>query len=241
MTNEELLKQFIANYNESVKSDRALMALWTKSKKNAVTYADADRYAVMVGSKMAKAFEKTLVDADLIESVIEHDLASTIVPRMTAGMDESVGAVARRAQATVNKRGRVGLNVLSAAPNQSRTDGLVTFLSDRLFPEIQEKFGQNLVNYAQSVSTDTMKANIDAQEAIGVKAIVERIYDGVGLHDGKQPCEWCLARAGVWSYADANANGVFERHDGCGCTITYQIEGDAVQTQTDWRTNTWEY
>lgn len=241
MTNEEILEQFVANYNESVKADKAFLALWDRAKKSNATYADADRFAVAVGNKMAKAFDKTLADSGLIDEVVSRELAQTIVPRMATNADTTVGAVAKRAQAAINKRGRVGLNVLASPQNQSRVDGLVTFLSDRVYSEIQEKFGQSLVNYSQSVSTSTMKTNIKAQEAIGVKAIIERVYDGRGLHDGKEPCQWCIDRAGTWTYEEARDNGVFERHDGCECTITYQIEGDDVQLQTDWKTNTWQY
>ena len=238
MTDQELVQLFTKKYDDAVKADKALLAL---HRKSVVTYTDADKYAVKIGEHMAQAFSETVTEAGLTDGVITRKTASALFPKMTTGMDSIVGKYARKAQATVNKRGGVGLNVLAHNHNTSRVNGLIEYAADRVYSEIQDKLGQTIVNYSQSVTTDTLKANAEAQERIGVKAVIVREYDGVGLHDGKDPCEWCMSRAGTWSYDEANANGVFERHDGCGCTITYTIEGDDTQVQTDWRTNTWEY
>lgn len=241
MTTKDLYDNLAKNYNEAVKADKKLLALWRKAERGVATYADADKYAVMIGDKMANAFDKAIVDAGLAEEVVSADVSNALLRNLTKGIDNTVGGFTRRVQAAVNKRGGVGLSVVDYKRNQSRVDGLVEYVTGRQYSEVQEKMKQNIVNYSQSVTTGTMRANISAQEAIGVHAIVERIYDGVGLHDGKDPCEWCMARAGTWTYDEANRNGVFERHDGCGCTITYEIEGDRTQLQTDWKSNTWEY
>lgn len=240
MTNKDLYDNFVKAYNDSVKADKKLLALWNKAEKGAATYADADKYAVMIGDKMANAFNTAINEAGLANEVVTREVAVSVIPNMTKGIDKTVGGFAQRAQAAVNKRGGVGLSVLSNKHNQSRVDGLIEFISGRQYSEVQEKMKQNIVNYSQSITTGTMKRNIRAQESVGIKAVVERIYDGVGLHDGKDPCEWCISRAGTWSYDDANKNGVFERHDGCGCTITYEIEGGNKQIQTEWEHNVWE-
>ena len=86
---------------------------------------------------------------------------------------------------------------------------------------------------------ETEKENARLRNELGLETTVVRVYDGVGLKGGKEPCEWCISREGVYSYEDAVANGVFERHPGCGCTIEYHTS-KGVQTQTDWTTNTWE-
>lgn len=68
---------------------------------------------------------------------------------------------------------------------------------------------------------DTESINADASNNLGLETTVVRKYDGIGLHDGKDPCQWCINKAGSWTYDDAKANGVWARHEGCGCTIEY--------------------
>lgn len=240
MKPDEIFAAVRDSYNEAVKADKALLALWDKAEKGAATYADADKYAVKIGKAMAKALDDGLAAANLPDGIITEEVAQAIIPKVTAGTEKTVAGYAKRVQQATNKRAGIGVGVVDHRHNASRVDGLVKHATDRAFEDIREKLGQNVVNYTQSVVTGTMRANIEAQESIGIKATIVRTYDGVGLHSGKEPCYWCIDRAGVWDYDQARDNGVFERHDGCGCTITYEPEGGDKQLQTNWRNNEWE-
>ena len=65
---------------------------------------------------------------------------------------------------------------------------------------------------------------------MGFTQTVVREYDGVGLGNGTRPCNWCIGRAGTWTYEEAKENGVFERHTGCGCTIEV-VSSDKVTNE----------
>ena len=94
-------------------------------------------------------------------------------------------------------------------------------------------------NIAMKASDDSLMRNAENASGVGLETKVIRHYDDVGLHGGKDVCQWCQSREGEWSYDEANSNGVFERHPGCECTIEYLTE-KGIQRQMDWQHNTWE-
>lgn len=93
--------------------------------------------------------------------------------------------------------------------------------------------------FSRKVLDDNGKKNIGDAAAAGLETKVIRSYDDVGLHGGKDDCEWCKKREGDWSYKEAIQKGVFERHPGCECTIDY-VTAKGTKRQTNWRFNTWE-
>ena len=94
---------------------------------------------------------------------------------------------------------------------------------------VQNQIEQIFANWFVKAVDDAIRENVEISESVGMETVVIREYDGVGVHDGKTPCQWCLDRAGSWSYEDAQANGVWERHEGCGCTITYKTKKGDIQ------------
>lgn len=93
-------------------------------------------------------------------------------------------------------------------------------------------------NSRKSVDDADRKGVSDAYNA-GLETRVIRTYDDVGLHGGKDDCEFCKSREGDWSYKDAIQHGVFQRHPGCGCEIDYVTER-GTKRQVDWKHNTWD-
>ena len=87
---------------------------------------------------------------------------------------------------------------------------------------------------------DSLKKNASAAQNVGLEVRVTRIYDGIGVHDRKDECQWCLSRCGKdMPLSEAYAKGTFERHPGCGCEVLYVV-GKRVQRQSDWTRNEWE-
>ena len=103
---------------------------------------------------------------------------------------------------------------------------------------IDDEFEQDGITESRRVVDDSYKTNASYANNAGLETTVERSYDGVGLHNGKDPCKWCIERAGIWSYGEAYQNGVWSRHDGCGCEIIYNCARGSMR-QTDWRSNKW--
>lgn len=75
--------------------------------------------------------------------------------------------------------------------------------------------------FARKAMDDSLKHNAENASGAGLEVRVTRIYDGVGLSNGRR-CEWCLERCGEdMPYQEAYQKGAFERHEGCGCIIEY--------------------
>ena len=105
--------------------------------------------------------------------------------------------------------------------------------------ELNNALTDPTITAVQKYYDDFQRENAQLRAELGLETTVVRVYDGVGLKGGKEPCQWCMDREGVWTYDEAISNGVFERHPGCGCTIEYHTS-KGTQRQTDWTTNTWE-
>lgn len=75
-----------------------------------------------------------------------------------------------------------------------------------------------LAHYAQSLAEQPMT------EAVQQAAIQGDITEVVREAEGAYTCDWCLERCGVWDPYDANAYGVWAKHDGCDCRIYVRKE-----------------
>lgn len=234
----ELLKNIATSYNSYVSKDAELKRLAKLVNSSKATYAEGDRLAHGLGKALASAIQQNVSSEILPNGIMYYNIAEKVLPPLCTGVESTIADYAMEIQRTINDRAGLGINVVRPKHNADRMNGLVQFASSDEYDAIASRLGEAVINYEQNVMTETLKENARVQESLGIEAVVERIYDGVGLHDGKQPCQWCMDRAGVWTYSEANANGVFERHDGCGCIINYTVNG-RTQTQTNWRHNEW--
>ena len=75
-----------------------------------------------------------------------------------------------------------------------------------------------LAHYAQTLAEQPMT------EAVQQAAVQGDITEVVREAEGAYTCEWCLERCGVWNPYDANAYGVWAKHDGCDCRIYVRKE-----------------
>lgn len=186
--------------------------------RNAKDYLDAMAYAKGSGDELAQTIS-ALAD---IASMSEDELAQLLDACLKVNHG-NVTAVCMRAQGAVNRRARLNIGALTAdySPEIART--MAAKLIDSQDPSFEHL--KNLVIKETMGAVDrTISKNAAAQSEMGLTCRIVRKYDDVGLHDGKDPCQWCLAREGEWdNYQDAYNAGAFERHDGCGCRITYEV------------------
>lgn len=96
----------------------------------------------------------------------------------------------------------------------------------------KEKMVTSLMTLAIASTDDSIQENVRNASGVGLEVKVRRIYDGVGVHDGKDPCYWCIERCGTFTVDEAYYHGVFQRHDGCGCTIEYTSKKGVRTYQT---------
>lgn len=193
------------------------------------TFAGLHSLAKITGSEMADDIIKQLNTG----AEISLDLARQIIH---SPLVKNHAYIAEMAAAVINamyKLSGIGIKAIIPDYNIDRENDLVT-----------EAVNQSIVRedievLAFKVEDDSIRQNAYASEETGLDTRVTRTYDGVGVHDGKDTCEWCLSRCGEnMTLTEAYAKGSFERHPGCGCELLYTTRR-GTERQTDWTTNTW--
>lgn len=236
---EEVIKKIAKDFRVNIKGNPDIRPLQKKLIKKTATYTDADKYALEV----AKALGKSLSDNLQWGALTEAEYREVISQVLPAGLESTYATVSDYAGAVqrgLNERYDIKLKVLKTKIN---ADDIVNITSKAkkaaAYEEVAGVVSQDTMSFAQNVAVNTMKDNASFQNNVGYDIKVERKYDDVGLHNRKEPCQWCIEREGTWSYEDALVNGVFARHPGCGCTIIYHAE-KGPQLQTNWENNVWE-
>jgi len=210
------VEQFVRTLRNRLRSGATLRRLAQK----AATYADAQAFAKAAGEELFATLNRM---GDL--SQVPQDELSEILTAMLRETHLEVSRVCRRVQANINEiAGLDGLGVLEPEFNQERAGSIATAVTDSAQDVAPEYIRNLIVNNTVSNVDESIRRNSSAHESMGLKVHIVRKYDHVGLHDGKEDCQWCLDREGEWTdYAEALADGAFERHPGCGCLITYEV------------------
>ena len=216
-------------------ADRTAAAILKKQGK---TYKDVSKYAGISGKSLGNALVDELA-ALFPDGVVDETDVLALVPGALNGTHGELARLIRQAQENANESIGVGLNPVVASFDLERAQGIAKELVQRgTFIDFTDKLVSQVENFSRSTVDESQRLNMEAQENAGLATKVIREYDGVGLHDGKQVCTWCLQRAGEWDYQDAINNGVFERHPGCECEITV-VSSKRTMRQTNWRRNQW--
>lgn len=200
------------------------------------------KYASRIGTAASTAFRETLKLENLPNGKLYWNVAEKTIGKVLEDMYGDVNmAAALQLRADDIKKGfkfgiKHGFNpdrrinkILEDAVNQTTQEGLDNVLNEPIKTTSRRFYD------------DFQRSNAEARSKLGFDIKVKRIYDDVGLHKGTKyarPCQWCIERQGEYSLSEAKSLGVFNRHDGCGCTIEY-ITPDKTQIQTDWTRNEW--
>lgn len=208
------VNQIVRIYGKRIRDSDALQKLAAKAK----TYPDAQKFA----TKAAEILNDLIGKEVDVATISPDELAQIITGTLRTNHAE-VTKICSRIQKRMNAEIGIGMNAVEPEFDAERARGISTTLSDAEEPT--PEYAKNiLVNFSRSIVDTSIRENAKAQKDAGLKTHIIRRYDGVGLHDGKDTCEWCLARQGEWDdYKEALADGAFERHPGCGCYIEYHV------------------
>lgn len=213
--------------------------LETKIRRGLATQADISAYADKVGRAGSAAMKQVLRLEELPDATMYREIADQTI---TPVMEEMWGDVNNKAALQLRQMDRKnGMNVgiKTGFKPERRIKDVVSMVAGQTTQEaVDNALTDPVIATARKYYDDFMRENADLRNDLGFTQIVIRKYDDRGLHNGKDPCQWCLAREGTWSLYDAHMNGVFERHPGCNCMIEV-ISSAKTQVQTDWSTNTW--
>lgn len=233
---EDILREGLSRYDAAIAGNKKISDILQRIGTKSLTYPDALSFSSMTGLEMGDIITGLLVRED--SPLSEEDMTRLLDGLLKSNYGQ-VAEVIRDVQEIVNEDAEIGLKPLVPDYNLDRAQGIGKHISsiDDIASHV-DKIQQLIENNSMSIVDEAIRLNAEAHTKAGLQATVIRKYDGVGLHDRKESCKFCLSRAGTFSYQEAVSKDVFRRHPGCGCEITY-ITGKRVQRQTKWESNTW--
>ena len=222
------VQQILRTYGKQLRESKKL----TEIARKASTYADAQEFATVSAEALYDVLGRFV---DVFAMTCDEALA--IFQGALKANYNVVSRICERVQSQINASAKVGLNALVPEFDAERARGLAMAITDA--SEVTADYVKGLiVNNSRSIVDETIRQNAEAQKNLGFETYIKREYDDVGLHDGKERCQWCLDRCGEWDdYQEALRAGAFERHPGCGCIITYQVGRTRTigTNATNWR------
>lgn len=237
----ELYEKIVTRFDEMRLSDKTCEEMRKRFRSGSATYREGGKYAERVGKHLSKALEEVLTEDVLPNGTLYYNIAENTLGKALYMDAELIEETAQQIQAGINAKAGIQLKPVKVTPDADRIHGLVNAAANAgTYEEAAKMLGEPVVNFTRAAMDSHVKANAEFQTKAGLDVRVEREYDGVGLHDGTDTCDWCLQRAGSWTYDKAKSVGAFERHEGCGCTIDYIVKKGTIRRQTNWKNNEWE-
>ena len=216
----ELYAEIEKKFKSEIQADSKISGVVKRVNGKKASPKDITMAAERLGGHASNALKKVLTPDRLPEGKMYWNIAEkTVKPLMQTVYDiVNTLAVGQRRGADIGKGLKIGISMGTKPDERIRT--LLGFAANSNTPEeLANALDIPVKTTALDYVDDFEKKNAEVRNGMGFKQYVVREYDGVGLNNGKEPCEWCIQRAGTWSYQDAVDHGVFERHNGCGCTI----------------------
>lgn len=217
-----------SEYEAAMRVDRNISRLYGKVSAGTATYQEAGQFASMSGEHIGNILVKNLEEA--FHNGITVEEAMELIPPPLRKNQEYVSNVTARIQKTLNDKAGVGLKPVPGMMDDAK---VAEFAENVANGYSREQILKECENISRKIVDDAAQKNAAVHDRVGMRVLVTREYDDVGVHDGKDQCQWCLDRCGVdMTYEEAYAKGAFERHPGCGCIITYTSKKGIVTRQS---------
>ncbi len=182
------------------------------------TYQSAQEYSSALSNLLVQSASQVFPNDS--QSVLNALKDSTICKNYFSHVDRYVYDL----QKASNQNNGLGMNAVKIATRSQIIDATVSSSDD--YDADIERFTSKAEYSSNSRVDDIERTNAEFQSNAGYKITVSRYYDGVGLSEGRV-CEWCLDKCGVdVPYDEAYEQGMFARHEGCGCIIEYNNNGE---------------
>lgn len=235
MNATETAKKIQREYDLAMSGDKNIARMYARIADGSATLQEVSTFATMSGRHIAN-----ILVTNLPEGAITEAEAIELIPPALRSNHQYVADVAKRVQDVINESNGIGLKAIEPEFDTNGATRIAQGVAGyENVLEHGEEITAEIINASRKVVDRSFEINAGYFDGAGLETTVQREYDGVGLHDGRDECGWCLDRAGVWSYAEAKEAGVFQRHVGCGCDIVY-MTSRKIQRQTNWRNNQWE-
>ncbi len=217
----ELLADIENDFNDRFNRSNKLRNIRKLINEGKATYADANEYAIEVGTILAQSFKNNISSDILPNERMYYNIAERILNPTLSNNQQLISRTTAEIQTTLNLQSGYGLRGLDAILNQDRIDGLIERVStEETFDDVAWILDEPVINFSQSVVDDVLERNVNFQGESGLSPTITRKIAGGA-------CDWCISVAGTYKYPDVPQD-VYRRHDRCRCTVEYN-QGDRQQ------------
>lgn len=217
MDKRTLINEISGNYNMARMQNDELRAIERLVREGTATFEQINEAADVAGRIVAESVWKHY-DSFGSGGEIAIEDGTELFASLLMENHDYVTSLAESIQRHAYEFEDIGLNPVAPQFKQERAREIAEAAEQGI---TQANFENRCETVSRKSVDDFIQANAEAQDNAGLEVKVTRTYDGVGLSNGRT-CEWCLERCGVdMSYHEAMSIGAFQRHDGCGCVITY--------------------
>lgn len=211
-----VVDSFYRNYN----SNNRISSLYKKIRDGTATYTQANQFAIEVGNILAKSYK-----LNIPAETMTYEKAMELLSGPLANNYDLISKYCVSVQNIMNTKYKLQVNPVRPKQNLDRVSGLakaISYTDDEI--EVTKYFGEQIINYSQSIVDDAIHDNAKFFSDLGFKPQIIREYEGPHDERGHTvDCEWCMSLAGIYDYDDVKSGGsdVYKRHEGCRCTLTY--------------------
>lgn len=211
-----LLAKIKGDFQSQFDKSNVIKKLYQKVRDGTATYTEANELALAVGNMLAKAFQRNLSSEVLPDGKMYYNIAKSVVEPMMVNNYDLISSVTEQVQTSMNKNAKVGMKAIVPPVKQDRIDGIVNRLSSSDdFDEVKWILAEPVINYSQSIITDSIEANASFQYDAGLAPKIIRKSRG-------KCCDWCMEVVGEYEYPDVPRD-VWRRHDYCRCSVEYVV------------------
>ena len=225
----ELAAKINSIYDEALKNDKTIVRLGTKLQTKPLSASEIRTLSERLGRHASDALREVLTPEALPDGRVYWNIAERTIKPLLEKVYATENAVQKASQLLIDKDAGVHIAISNGVNPADRINEVLNFAVDsKTGEQISNALNDPVKTTALDFMDDFNKANAELRSGMGFKLTVVREYDGVGLGGGRRPCNWCIGRAGTWTYEEAKERGVFERHVGCGCTIEVVSSDEVV-------------
>lgn len=213
----ELLEKVQNDYRKLRKNDEELARISERTAAGSADGKDLDAYAVREGELLAEALHRNVSGDVLPNGKMYFNIADRVLPSVLRENYDNVADMSERIIAGMNDRAGIHIHAQRPEPNEGRVKGLVNLAATAdQYEDRRKEIEADVVNFSQSVGTDTVRKNADFQYQSGLSPKIHRTAEG-GC------CKWCAGLAGTYDYSSVKGSGsdVWQRHRDCRCIVEF--------------------